>query len=61
MRLQPDTPQSGVGIAKKPSPMPTSASGADEMQVKHLHPALLAVLQKRIAQATAGHPGVPFH
>jgi predicted ATPase len=27
---------------------------------KHLHPALLAALRRRIAQA-AGHPGIPYH
>lgn len=55
-------PQSGAGTAKKPSPAPARASTAGELQAKHLHPALLAVLRRRIAQATTGHhTGLPYH
>ena len=62
MRLRPDTPHSGPAIAKKPSPAPRLASGAGELQAKHLQPALLAVLRRRIAQATTGqHAGIPYH
>ena len=60
--LRPDTPQSGAGIAQKPLQAPTSAPVAGELQAMHLHPALLAVLRRRIAQATAGHhQGLPYH
>jgi hypothetical protein len=38
----------------------TAAQSSAAASEKHLHPALLAALRRRIAQA-AGHPGIPYH
>jgi hypothetical protein len=59
--LRPDSSPSGPAVA--PEPAPTTAPAASSSAVtleKHLHPALLAALRRRIAQA-AGHPGIPYH
>ena len=60
MRLRPDSSPSGPAVAQRPvtttAPAPSTAATPE----KHLHPALLAALRRRIAQA-AGHPGIPYH
>ena len=60
MRLSSESHPSEPAVAKRPAPTTASVSIAAATPEKHLHPALLAVLRRRIAQAT-GHPGVPYH
>ena len=60
MRLRPDASPSGPSVTKRPAPPTKPASTALVVEEKHLHPALLAVLRRRIAQA-AGHPGLPYN
>jgi hypothetical protein len=62
MSLRPDSSPSGPSVADRPAPTTVSASAQSTTAVpeKHLHPALLAALRRRIAQA-AGHPGIPYH
>jgi hypothetical protein len=61
MRLRPDSSPAGAGVAEPPAPTTASkAPSATVVPEKHLHPALLAALRRRIAQA-AGHPGIPYH
>lgn len=58
MSLRPDSSPSGPSVADRPAP--ASAQSTAVVPEKHLHPALLAALRRRIAQA-AGHPGIPYH
>ena len=60
MRLRPDSSPAGPGVAQPPAPTTASAQSTAAVPEKHLHPALLAALRRRIAQA-AGHPGIPYH
>ncbi|HUJ91403.1 MAG TPA: hypothetical protein VLW05_01795 [Gaiellaceae bacterium] len=67
MRLRPDIPTSGPDVVNRPAPPLSTASTARPgttaavPQPKHLHPALLAALRRRMAQAAGHHPGEPFH
>ena len=68
MRLRPDTPSSGPDLVNRPSPPLSTASTAPAGTAtltaappKHLHPALLAALRRRMAQVGGHHPGEPFH
>jgi hypothetical protein len=47
-------------VDERPAPPTKPGSAAAVAQEKHLHPALLAMLRRRIAQA-AGHPGLPYN
>jgi hypothetical protein len=61
VRLRPDSSPSGPAVAQRPAPTTaTVAQSSAAASEKHLHPALLATLRRRIAQA-AGHPGIPYH
>ncbi|HYA09895.1 MAG TPA: hypothetical protein VEG24_09880 [Gaiellaceae bacterium] len=60
MRLRPDSSPSGPAVTKRPAPTTAPVTRVAARPEKHLHPELLAVLRRRIAQA-AGHPGVPYH
>jgi hypothetical protein len=61
VRLRPDSSSSGPAVAREPAPTTTPAAPGSAVTLeKHLHPALLAALRRRIAQA-AGHPGIPYH
>jgi hypothetical protein len=60
MSVGPDSSPSGSAVAQRPAPTTASAPSATAVPEKHLHPALLAALRRRIAQA-AGHPGIPYH
>ena len=60
MSLRPDSSPSGPSVADRPAPTTVSAPVQTAVPEKHLHPALLAALRRRIAQA-AGHPGIPYH
>ena len=59
MSLRPDSSPSGPSVAERPAPTTASAKST-AVPEKLLHPALLAALRRRIAQA-AGHPGLPYH
>jgi hypothetical protein len=62
MSLRPDSSPSGPSVADRPPPTtaPASVQSTTAVPEKLLHPALLAALRRRIAQA-AGHPGIPYH
>ncbi len=60
MRLGPDSSPSGPSVDKRPAPPTRPDSPRVVVAEKHLHPALLAMLRRRIAQA-AGHPGLPYN
>ena len=60
MSVRPDSSPAGPGVAERPAPATASVPSATAVPEKHLHPALLAALRRRIAQA-AGHPGIPYH
>jgi hypothetical protein len=47
-------------VETRPAPPTKTDSTVAVVQEKHLHPALLAMLRRRIAQA-AGHPGLPYN
>ena len=60
MRLGPDSSPSGPSVDTRPAPPVAPGPDGAVVQEKHLHPALLAMLRRRIAQA-AGHPGLPYN
>lgn len=60
MSRRPDSSPSGPSVADRPAPTTASAQSTTAVSEKLLHPALLAALRRRIAQA-AGHPGIPYH
>jgi hypothetical protein len=47
-------------VDKRAAPPTTPGPTVGVVHEKHLHPALLAMLRRRIAQA-AGHPGLPYN
>lgn len=60
MSLRSDSSPAGPRVEERPVPTTASATSATTVPEKHLDPALLAALRRRIAQA-AGHPGIPYH
>jgi hypothetical protein len=60
MGNRPDSSSSGPAATKHPAAATKPEPSALAAPEKHLHPALLAALRRRIAQAT-GHPGEPYN
>jgi len=66
VRSRLDTPSTGPDAVRRPAEPASSASTATATapaaHPTHLHPALLAALRRRMAQAAGHHhPGEPFH
>ena len=60
MRLRPDSSPSGPSVDEAAGSLGRTRLDPRVVAEKHLHPALLAMLRRRIAQA-AGHPGLPYN